>query len=112
MNFLSIVRDIALIIALCIFIALCILAVSGCTALLPDAGRVYGEHVSHPQAGPPFGSPREEDSLDTVNASLVWREGAWFVETGLGWQLADGGFYGPDLIFSARVGREFTWSKP
>lgn len=88
-----------------------LLVVSGCASLHPDAGRVYWGHVSHPQVGPPFGQRHEEDSLDTLNAALVWRDGAWFVETGLGWKLVDGGVYGPDLVFSSRIGREFQWNK-
>jgi hypothetical protein len=46
-----------------------------------------------------------------VNALLEWRSNDWFVEGGLGYRVRDGGFYGPRLTFSARVGRRFELKK-
>lgn len=75
----------------------------GCTSL-----RVEYEHVSHPFAGWPFGSADEEDTLDHVNACLVKRAGHMFSESCLGYRLTDGGFYGPDLTGTIRMGAEFS----
>lgn len=84
-------------------------ALSGCTSLQPDASRIDWLHVSHPTVGPPFGDKTAEDSINAIEGMLLWRRQGSFVDAGLAWQVGDGGFYGLDLIFSSRVGREFTF---
>lgn len=66
-------------------------------------------HISHPTAGPPFGPKTEEDSLNTANACIGVERKGWFFEHCLGYQLGDGGFYGPDLTYDARVGKRFEF---
>jgi len=92
-----------------VFTAVAVLSLCGCASLAPDAVRVEWEHISHPLAGPPFGPTTEEDCLDQLNVALHWQNGAWFVESGLGYKLADAGMYGPKLTFTSRVGREFKF---
>jgi hypothetical protein len=87
-------------------VLLACLLLQGC-AMSPDLVRAEEEHTSHPLAGPPFGSKSEEDSLDALNLIARWNAGAWYAETGLGYRIGDGGFYGPRLTFTSRVGREF-----
>lgn len=77
----------------------------GCSSV-----RVEHEHVSHPFAGPPFGPLTEEDSLDTVNVIARKEHGRFYIEAGLGYKVNDGGFHGPDLTFTSRVGVEL-WRK-
>lgn len=81
------------------------IALSGCTSL-----RAEWEHTSHPFAGEPFGPANEEDVLDTANLIARRQSGRFYTEAGLGWKLADGGFYGPELTFTYRAGVEL-WSR-
>jgi hypothetical protein len=87
----------------------CLLALGGCTGL-----RAEYEHISHPMAGPPFGPRSEEDSLNQVNLCAVRATAGLrysvFGETCLGVKLADGGFYGPELTSTVRIGVEFQLS--
>lgn len=82
-------------------LALLAVALTGCSSV-----RVEWEHVSHPFAGPPFGPQSEEDSLDTLNVITRKEAGRVYIETGLGYKLGDGGFYGPGLTFTSRIGVE------
>lgn len=66
--------------------------------------RTEYEHVSHLTAGPPFGPKSEEDSLNQLSVIGRCSNGRAYAEIGIGYQLSDGGFYGPDEIFTGRVG--------
>lgn len=66
--------------------------------------RTEYEHVSHLTAGPPFGPQDEEDSLDQISIIGRCSRGRTYAEMGIGYRLTDGGFYGPDEIFTGRVG--------
>lgn len=83
---------------------------SGCASIVPDAVRGEWSHTSHVFAGPPFGPKYEEDSLDTANVIARWQNGRLYSEIGVGYKLADGGFFGPDLTFTSRIGVEL-WKK-
>lgn len=78
----------------------------GCSYL-----KIEAEHVSHPFAGPPFGPVNEEDSLNQVNSCLGNQNGSSYYEACLGYVYADGGFYGPRVTFTGRVGRKFDFKK-
>lgn len=62
------------------------------------------EHVSHPLAGWPFGAKGEEDALHQLNTIGRCTRGRTYVEGAIGYKLTDGGFYGPDLTGTLRVG--------
>ena len=79
---------------------------TGCAGM-----RLEVEHTSHPLAGPPFGERSEEDSLNTVNVIKRIQKGRVYAETGLGYKIGDGGFYGPDLTATVRVGVSLEPSK-
>lgn len=79
---------------------------SGCTGM-----RVEVEHTSHPLAGPPFGPRSEEDSLNTINVVKRVEKGRFYAEGGLGYKFDDGGFYGPPLTATVRVGVSLEPSK-
>lgn len=66
--------------------------------------RVELEHTSHPLAGAPFGPRSEEDSLNTLNVVKRIERGRYYSEIGLGYKIGDGGFYGPDLTGTVRIG--------
>jgi hypothetical protein len=91
------------------------LALSGCSTV----GRVCDEaslgaeyeHVSHPFAGYPFGEKVEEDALHTVGTIGRCSMGRAYVEGGVGYKVRDGGFYGPDLTGTLRVGVTLWESK-
>ena len=86
---------------------------SGCTSTAVcerAAVRSEYQHVSHITAGPPFGPKSDEDSLDVFSVLGRCEIGRVYAEAGVGLSLADGGFYGPDEIFTGRVGVEF-WKK-
>lgn len=76
-----------------------LLFLSGCSSLSAE-----WMHVSHPLLGPPFGPKTEEDSLNVLNACAEKHKGVMYVESCLGYQMADGGFYGDDFIYTMRVG--------
>ena len=80
----------------------------GCSALRPDALLAELHHVSHPLAGYPFGPSNEEDALSQLNVLLRWHYGDWYAESGCGYKLEDAGVLGPDLTFTARVGKEWA----
>jgi hypothetical protein len=82
---------------------------NGCASVQPTGLQTYWNHTSHPLAGPPFGPTHEEDSLDTANVDLIWERKSWFLELGVGYKLADGGFYGPKLTGNVRTGYRFKW---
>jgi hypothetical protein len=89
--------------------ALLSLALSGCS-IAPHTTRIELEHISHPLSGRPFGPRFEEDSLNQLNVLGRWRRGRIYVEQGLGYNLRGrhgGGFYGPGLTYTGRVGIEF-----
>lgn len=85
-----------------------VVLLSGCSTV----GRVCDEiqineeyeHVSHPLAGYPFGEAVEEDALHTLNTIGRCSMGRTYIEGGLGYKIRDGGFYGPDLTGTLRVG--------
>lgn len=79
-----------------------LLTCSGCTSV-----SVQLEHISHPFAGPPFGPTTEEDSLNQPQVCAAREEQRWYVEHCVGYKLGDGGFYGPRLTYTARVGRRW-----
>lgn len=86
--------------------SMCGLVLSAALFCLTGCGsyRVEWEHVSHPMAGPPFGLASDEDALDTINVIGRKDTGRFYVEAGLGYKLADAGFYGPELTFTSRIG--------
>jgi hypothetical protein len=74
--------------------------------------RIEAEHVSHPLAGWPC-EPQHlsEDDVTQANVLLHWQRRGWYADAGLGWNLqgnGGGGFYGPALTGTVRVGREFN----
>lgn len=87
-------------------IVIAAIALTGCSSL-----QVELEHTSHPFAGPPFGPTSEEDSLNTVNVIARRQTGSVYAEMGLGYKTNDGGFHGPELTFTSRVG-VMLWSRP
>lgn len=82
--------------------------VTGCasTGGICDGKQLAAEtsHTSHVSAGPPIGPKEEEDSLDTIGLVGRCTRGHVYVETGLGYKFREGGFYGPEDIFTIRVG--------
>lgn len=85
---------------------------SGC-ALSPTSARVELEHVSHPLAGWPVSANDTEDGLSQANVILHWQSGRVYVENGIGVNLQGengGGFYGPGLTYTGRIGYQF-WSR-
>lgn len=76
-------------------------ALSGCAN---TQYRAEWEHVSHPFAGEPFGPSSEEDWLDQLNVCSQKRYGRIYGDACLGYRVNDGGFYGPRLTGSVRVG--------
>lgn len=66
--------------------------------------RTEYEHISHLTAGPPFGPQSEEDWIDQLTVIGRCRNGRAYAEMGFGYILSDGGFKGPDEIFTGRVG--------
>lgn len=92
-------------------ILLC-LALQGC-AIAPDRVSADLEHVSHPGAGWPIGPRNDEDALNQLSVTGRWQSGRLYVEHGLGVNLAGthgGGFYGPAVTYTGRVGIEL-WRK-
>lgn len=82
--------------------ALAALLLSGCTTV-----SVEMEHISHPLAGWPVGPSSEEDWVHTVGIVGRKEYGRWYVEQGLGYNVAGrdgGGFVGPGLTYTGRVG--------
>jgi len=73
----------------------------------PDVIRTEWTHTSHAQVGPPFSARTDEDSLNTLGVIARWQHNGWYAEMGPAYKLADGGFYGPDLAFTSRIGLEF-----
>lgn len=91
------------------------------------------EHVSHPLAGWPVEKQHEygvaltqyvgpsvyqvstyrmnrEDELTQLNALLHWEGAGWYADAGLGYKLHGrngGGFYGPAMTGTVRVGKEW-----
>lgn len=87
------------------------LALSACSTY-----KAEWQHISHPFAGPPFGPTSEEDSLDHIQVCGVRRYAfnQWtqaYAESCVGYVLADGGFYGPNLTGGVRVGIEIGRDK-
>jgi hypothetical protein len=91
--------------------------------------RIEVEHVSHPGAGWPFGPEHTlepvgpdlylrrsvEHELDQANALFHWQRDGWYADAGLGVNLQGkdgGGFRGPPLTGTVRIGREFRLVKP
>lgn len=85
-----------------VILALGFLSMGGCAYT-----RVELEHVSHPFAGPPFGPPNQEDSLNQINYCKGTNNGTWYVENCLGYKFMQGGFYGPDLTYTGRIGLQW-----
>lgn len=89
-----------------IVVALAALSCSACAGI-----KVEHAHLSHPFAGPPFGSQIEEDYVDTINVVGRIEMGRFYMEAGPGYKLnPGGGFYGPELTFSSRMGIE-VWRR-
>jgi hypothetical protein len=89
------------------------LVLSACTTLHPDSVRTEFEHISHPLAGWPINASNNEDALTQANVIARWQSGRFYVENGLGWNVQGehgGGFYGPGLTYTVRVGVEL-WSR-
>lgn len=86
-----------------------IAALPACS-VLPTSMRAEIEHVSHPMAGWPVSAENTEDGLSQANVIARWQRGRFYVENGLGYNLQGangGGFYGPALTYTGRVGVEF-----
>lgn len=84
-----------------------------CTTLQPGSVRTELEHISHPLAGWPVNASNNEDGLTQANVIARWQSGRFYVENGLGWNVQGengGGFYGPGLTYTGRVGVEI-WSR-
>lgn len=84
------------------------LALTGCTSV-----GVEIEHNSHPLAGWPVSARDTEDSLSQANVIARWQKGRVYAEQGLGVNLRGengGGFFGPELTYTARVGVQL-WSR-
>lgn len=82
------------------------LALTGCS-VAPDRVSTELEHVSHPLAGWPVSASNTEDALTQVNIIARWQTGRFYVEHGLGWNVQGengGGFYGPGLTYTGRIG--------
>lgn len=90
-------------------VLLAALALTGC-GVAPDRIDAGWEHNSHPLLGWPFGPSNQEDTLDTLGLRAAWHHDRYYLELGLGQQLADSGFYGDGFIFTSRVGVTL-WSK-
>lgn len=69
------------------------------------------EHVSHPLAGWPQGDRDEEDALHQLNGIGRCEMGRGYVEGGVGWKVRNGGFYGPEMTGTIRVGVRLWESK-
>lgn len=94
-------------------IAIASMFLVGCSSLPPDSIRAEVEHVSHPLAGWPVSASNTEDGLSQANVVARWQSGRVYVEHGLGWNLQGengGGFYGPALTYTGRIGVEL-WSR-
>lgn len=86
------------------------LTLQACTTLAPSSYRVEVEHISHPLAGWPVSANNTEDGLSQANVIARWTHGRVYVENGLGYNLQGrngGGFYGPALTYTGRIGVEF-----
>lgn len=86
---------------------------SACTTLQPDSVRAELDHISHPLAGWPVNASNNEDGLTQANVIARWQVNRVYVEHGLGWNLQGengGGFYGPALTYTGRIGVEL-WSR-
>lgn len=82
------------------------LALTGCVSA-PHSVSTEIEHVSHPLAGWPVSASNTEDALSQANVIARWENGRVYVEHGLGYNLQGrdgGGFYGPGLTYTGRVG--------
>lgn len=96
-------------------LALLALSASGCAVtpgdgfdVQPDVIRVEHMHVSHPLAGPPFGSKDDEEWLDVFQVSFKYDlPGRAYTEFGCGVKLWDSGFYGPREVCTIRTGLQF-----
>ena len=86
---------------------LLILATCSACSVMPTSLRAEVEHVSHPLAGWPVSADNTEDGLSQVNVVAHWQHGRLYVENALGYNLQGengGGFYGPGLTYTGRVG--------
>jgi hypothetical protein len=91
-------------------ILLATLFLPGCAT--PASVRAEVEHVSHPLAGWPVSAANSEDGLSQLNVIGHWQSGRVYVEHGLGWNMDGrngGGFYGPGLTYTGRIGVQL-WS--
>jgi hypothetical protein len=91
---------------------LAITTLPACSAL-PTSVRAELEHVSHPMAGWPVSANNTEDGLSQANVIARWQKGHVYVENGLGYNLQGrdgGGFYGPAVTYTGRIGVEL-WSR-
>lgn len=90
-----------------------LLATTGCASLdVCQQAEIGAEHahVSHPTVGRPFGPKTEEDSVNLVGLTGRCESGRVWTEVGMGYKFLDGGFYGPDLVSTLRVGVRL-WEK-
>lgn len=98
---------------LIVLVLLIIVACSGCV-VMPDSAGAELEHVSHPLAGWPVSADNTEDGLSQINAYAKWHISQHvYVEQALGYNLqgtGGGGFYGPALTYTGRIGVEL-WSR-
>lgn len=86
--------------------ALLAIALPGC-GVMPSSVRAEVEHVSHPLAGWPVSAGSTEDGLSQFNVIGHWQTGRIYVENGIGYNLQGrdgGGFYGPGLTYTGRIG--------
>lgn len=108
----------------CIVIAALALAIIFLPGCATPTLRIEVEHISHPTAGWPFGPEHitvpysgdvmlrksVEHEVDQANALLHWQSDGWYADAGLGVNLQGrdgGGFRGPALTGTVRVGHEF-----
>lgn len=97
---------------LILIVLLIVVACSGCS-VMPTSLRAEVEHVSHPLAGWPVSADNTEDGLSQVNVIAHWQRGHVYIENGLGYNLqgaGGGGFYGPALTYTGRIGVEI-WAR-
>jgi hypothetical protein len=84
-------------------------ALAGCAA---PAVLVEFEHISHPLSGWPVErqSGVGEDDVTQIGAALRYRKAGWYADLGIGANLEGkngGGFKGPALTGTVRLGYEF-----
>ena len=96
--------------------SLLISSTAGCSLLSPLAPH-YGkaeplDHLSHIQAGEPFGPKTEEDTVTQSNFMLGWERvfgQRSYLELGMGYMWQDSGFHGPRWTTTVRAGKKICF---